>query len=131
MNRYDNIIFKIELRGFSLSAEDENKQVNFSVDFSDEGLYNSVRKLFGMPPKITIAAEELIIKDKKTKTLTEVINFETGEPPFKYVDGKVIFGGGGEDLLIDEKERLNFYSHKIQYEQTLAEKNDKKKKHQK
>lgn len=131
MNQYDNIIFKIEPRGFSLSAEDENKQVNFSVEFSDEGLCNSVRKLFGLPPKITIAGEELIVKDKKTKTLTEVINFETGEPPFKYVEGKVIVGGGGEDLLIDEKEKLNFYSYETQYRQTFAEKNDKKKKHQK
>ena len=127
MNLYKNITYKREPLGFSLSAEDEEKQVNLSVEFSAEGLCNLIRKLVNASPKLSIASEELTIKNKITGTLTEVIDFQDGQP-FKYVDGKAIYLEGGDDLLDEEKERLSFDAYQLRYEQFVREQNGKKQK---
>jgi glutaredoxin-related protein len=124
---YTNIIFKIEPNGFSLRAEDEDKQVTLELEFSYEGLSNSVRRFFKRAEKAYVASESLQIKDKRTGTLTEVIDFQDG-PPFKYVDGEVIVGGGGEDILVEEKEKLNLDTYIKQYEQSIREKHARKQK---
>ena len=127
MNLYKNITYKREPLGFSLSAEDEEKKVDLSVEFSAEGLCNLIRKLVNASPKLSIASEELAIKNKITGILTEVIDFQDGQP-FKYVDGKAIYLEGGDDLLDEEKERLSFDAYQLRYEQFVREQNGKKQK---
>ena len=133
LKHYDNITFKKEHYGFSLSGEDEKQKAILRVDVDNPfpgSLVNLVRKWFSIKPELTIGSEFLEITDKTTGRLTEVIDLKSnsGLDPCTYFEGKIDPKYcEGEDLLDEARERLHFDAYQRHYEQSLMWQNNKSK----